>query len=86
MAKALAWLRPYAAGERTHEEFVHSTVSFDRTRREAGLKGFGGLFEPPVARMLFAMAARIEPIYAPLAQRLRTAVWQDAWLDVLWPV
>lgn len=86
LAKALAWLRPYAAGERTHEEFVHSTVSFDRTRREAGLKGFGGLFEPPVARMLFAMAARIEPIYAPLAQRLRTAVWQDAWLDVLWPV
>ena len=82
---ALAWLHPYADGRRQHEEFRRSTVDFDRIRREAGLPGFGGLFQPVVARRLFGMAARVDPEYAGLAQALRTNVWDDAWLEVLWP-
>ena len=82
---ALAWLRPYADGRRQHEEFRRSKVDFDRIRREAGLPGFGGLFQPVVARRLYGLAARVDPDYAGLAQTLRTNVWDDAWLEVLWP-
>jgi hypothetical protein len=33
LAAALRWLEPYAAGDKQHEEFVHSTVRFDARRR-----------------------------------------------------
>lgn len=86
LGRALAWLRPYAAGETPHEEFVHSTVAFDAARRAAGLAGFGGPFEPGVARFLYAMAARVDPAYTALAGALRRAPWDDAWLEVIWPL
>lgn len=82
---ALAWLRPYAEGSRQHEEYRNTTVAFDRVRQQAGLPGFGGLFQPVVARRLYGMAARVDPAYAPLAQALRGNPWDDAWLEVLWP-
>jgi hypothetical protein len=82
---ALAWLRPYAEGTRQHEEYRNTTVQFDRVRQQAGLPGFGGLFKPVVARRLYGMAARVDPAYGPLAQALRTNLWDDAWLEVLWP-
>lgn len=82
---ALAWLRPYAEGRQVHEEFRRSRVDFDRIRREAGLPGFGGPFQPTVARRLYGMAARVDPAHAALAQALRTNPWDDAWLEVLWP-
>ena len=31
------WLLPFASGERTHEEYVHTSVKFDLQRRGAGL-------------------------------------------------
>jgi hypothetical protein len=31
------------------------------------------------------MAARIDPAFRPLAQSLRRAVFDDAWLETLWP-
>ena len=86
IGRALNWLLPYAAGEKAHQEFVNSTVRFDAARRNAGVKGFDGAFEPTVARSLYAMAARVDPAYRPLAQSLRRAVFDDAWLDVLWPL
>ncbi len=82
---ALEWLRPYAEGRLVHEEYRRTTVEFDRIRRAAGLPGFGGPFQPVVARRLYGMAARVDPQFAPLAQALRTNVWDDAWLEVLWP-
>lgn len=86
IGRALAWLRPYAAGEIAHTEFVHSTVRFDRERRDAGVAGFDGPFDPRAARLLYAMAARVDRAWLPLARSLRTAVWQDAWLEILSPI
>ncbi|MBM3622144.1 MAG: alginate lyase [Alphaproteobacteria bacterium] len=82
---ALAWLRPYVEGQKTHEEFRRSKVDFDRVRREAGLTGFGGPFMPAKARLLYGMAARVDRSYAGLAGSLRANRWDDAWLEVLWP-
>jgi hypothetical protein len=85
LGKALAWLRPFATGEKQHEEFAHTSIAFDITRRNAGIKGFDGAFQPAVARMLYGMAARIDLAYLPLARALRAAAWEDAWLEALWP-
>jgi hypothetical protein len=43
LAAALRWLKPYAAGDNPHEEFVHSTVRFDARRAAAHVEGYSGL-------------------------------------------
>lgn len=83
LAKSLDWLAPYADGSRTHAEFVHSTVRFDYQRREAGVTGFSGDFDPKAARDLFAAAARLDRRYADLSHKLGTT---GPWLDLVWPL
>ncbi|WP_064504780.1 alginate lyase family protein [Frateuria defendens] len=73
LAGALAWLAPYAAGEKTHEEFVHSQVKFDAMRARAGLKGFTGPFDPRAAAALYWLAAELDPSVQPLARKLGDA-------------
>ncbi|WP_250939101.1 alginate lyase family protein [Allorhizobium sonneratiae] len=70
LEKALAWLKPYAMGEKTHLEFVHSTVPFDAARRKAGVKGFEGLWQPKRALRLYRMAAMLDPRYQPIVDQL----------------
>nr|WP_104656760.1 alginate lyase family protein [Ralstonia insidiosa] len=70
LAAAIDWLVPYADGSRTHEEYVHSHVTFDKTRADAGLPGFSGMWEPKSAGTLFWQATRLDPNYRPLAERL----------------
>ncbi|GBQ49637.1 hypothetical protein AA0498_1032 [Acidomonas methanolica] len=70
LAKAMAWLTPYASGEKTHEEFVHSTVRFDAIRAQAGLKGYSGPFDPRSAGALFWLVSELDPSLRPLAERL----------------
>jgi len=70
LKEALRWLAPYADGTKTHEEFVHSTVEFDRTRAKAGLPGFAGQWDPAGAEETFALAARLDGDFAPLAAKL----------------
>ncbi|WP_426395783.1 alginate lyase family protein [Ralstonia sp. R-29] len=70
LAAAIDWLVPYADGSRTHEEYVHSHVPFDKTRADAGLPGFAGPWSPKNAATLFWQAARLDPQYRPLAERL----------------
>lgn len=70
LAAALDWLRPYAEGRRTHQEFVHTSEPFDVKRRQAGLKGYGGRWDPRNAGTLYAYAAVLSPAYRPLAKRL----------------
>jgi hypothetical protein len=82
LPRAFAWLEPYAAGRLAHEEFVHTQVAFDRERRDAGVKGFDGLFDPKAARTAFALAARLDPRWAHLARDLR----YSGWLDVVFPL
>ncbi|WP_044041739.1 alginate lyase family protein [Caballeronia insecticola] len=84
LAEALNWLTPYALGTRTHDEFVHSSVPFDAKRREAGLPGYSGQWDPKNAAELFHLAARLDGRYAPVALRLAPA--PPAWLAVCLPL
>lgn len=70
LARAVAWLRPYADGSKTHAEFVHSTVPFDAERARAGVAGFSGNFDPHRAARVFWMASVFDPSYAALARTL----------------
>jgi len=70
VAKALDWLRPYAEGGKTHEEFVHTHVKFDRDREQAGEQGYSGPWDPKSAASLYWLAAQLDTSYLPVAQRL----------------
>jgi hypothetical protein len=82
LAAALDWLTPYAMGEKSHQEFVHSQVAFDARRNAAGVPGFSGAWEPAGAARLFAMAATLDARYAPAARWLSPG---DAPLLACWP-
>ena len=86
LIRAIAWLSPYAAGARTHLEFEKTTIAFDLTRRDAGVPGFGGPFDPKKARTAMALAARLDERFIPVARALRSEPWQDRWLEVLLPL
>ena len=60
ISRTLEWLLPYARGERTHEEFVRSTVRFDAERAAVGVQGFSGLFDPGKARYSYWLASRLD--------------------------
>ena len=70
LAKALDWLRPYAEGSRSHEEFVHSKVKFDAARAQAGVSGFSGPWDPQTSTALYWLAARLDARYLPVAKTL----------------
>ena len=73
LAAALDWLAPYAEGKRTHQEFVHTSEPFDVERKQAGLKGYDGAWDPRNSAALYAYAAQLLPKYRPLAERLGAA-------------
>ncbi len=83
----LAWLTPFALGEKTHEEFVHSKIGFDAARAKAGMKGFAGLWEPVSSLTLFQTASVADAKYLPVYDKLLAL--QDAkhkpsvWLTLL---
>jgi hypothetical protein len=81
---ALNWLVPFATGGQTHEEFVHSSVAFDAKRREAGLPGYSGQWDPKNATELFHLAARLDGRFTPVA--LQLAPTPPAWLAVCLPL
>jgi hypothetical protein len=61
--KAIAFLIPYVTGEKTHAEFVHSIVKFDRERSDAGDPAIrmGALWKPAEATRLFDLAGYFWP-------------------------
>lgn len=81
LENALDWLAPYAKGDKTHEEFVHSHVKFDDQRREAGESGFSGLWNPQSATGLYAMATLLNPKYAAVSERLHP---MGGWMAACW--
>jgi hypothetical protein len=81
---ALDWLVPYALGHANHEEFVHSRVPFDETRRAAGLRSFSGTWDPRSAAELFHLAARLNGRYQPVA--LHLAPVPPPWLAACLPL
>jgi hypothetical protein len=83
LQKSLDWLVPFADGSQVHEEFVHSSIRFDYERRDAGVPGFSGNFDAKNARNVFALAARLDPKYTGIVNKLGGA---PSWLDVVWPI
>ncbi len=82
---AIDWLTPYAQGEKTHEEFVHSKVKFDAERAAAGMKGFAGPWDPAHSAALYQLAAALDPKYQPVFDKLSTApgAGTQPWLRLL---
>ncbi len=80
LEKALEWLEPFAEGKESHIEFVHSTVAFDAKRREAGVKGFSGSWDPKTSGLLYNLAARLDGRWTQLAKSLGGA---PTWLECL---
>jgi hypothetical protein len=67
------FLIPFCAGERIHQEFVHSSIDFDRKRAANGEKGYqiGHLFPPQEGFKALSLAAyfddAVDPVVAKLA-------------------
>jgi hypothetical protein len=72
--KSVDWLLPYLTGEKTHGEFVNSTVEFDRQRARNGEAAYkaGTLFDPKngVPTLLLASYFDTDPELMPLARKL----------------
>jgi hypothetical protein len=71
VARVFVWMKPYATGEKPHEEFKNSKVLFDRQRFEAGQKEYSGPFEPKSAGNVYWLASVFDPAYLALAQQLK---------------
>lgn len=80
------WLLPYLNGQKTHPEFVNSTVNFDRQRaknNEADYKA-GSLFDPRNGVKTLILAARFDEDLLPLARKLLLTEDQyPAWQSVV---
>jgi hypothetical protein len=83
---AVDWLTPFALGEKTHEEFVHSTVKFDASRARAGQKGYAGIWSPDSSLHLYEMAALLDPKYRPIHEHVAASTTGGhplSWLTLL---
>ena len=70
ISRTLEWLAPYARGDKTHEEFVHSQVRFDAQRAAAGVPGFAGPFSPKKAQLTYWLAAQLDAKWLELSKKL----------------
>lgn len=81
---AVAFLLPFANGSRIHQEFVHSTVDFDRQRAAAGQAEYraGSHWEPPNAIQALEKAEAFDRTLLPLLVKItgssddRFPTWQ----------
>lgn len=83
LKKSVEWLVPFLTGEKTHEEFVHSTVDFDLKRANNGEAGYqkGTLFNPLNGLRTLAVAGYFDPAYDELYKRVKGDSKSDAdWL------
>lgn len=71
VALAMEWLRPYALGDITHEEFVGSSVAFDTRRAQAGEPGYSGTFNPKRGADIYWYAAIFDLSFEDIARQLR---------------
>jgi Alginate lyase len=86
--QSVQWLLPYLDGTKTHAEFVHSTVDFDRQRGQNGEAAYktGTLFDPKngVEALLLASYFDTNPALMSLARKLSGAeVKYPAWQAVV---
>jgi hypothetical protein len=81
LSNAIDWLVPYADGTKTHEEFIHSQILFDKQRTDAGVHGFSGRWDPRNAGLLFWKVSQLEASYSSLAEKILPIV--PDWLPFL---
>ncbi len=82
---ALAWLAPYAKGEKVHTEFANSKIQFDRDRAGAGQKEYAPHpWDPVNAVGTYALASLMDARYGPLRDDLvkRTHRQPAAWIQL----
>lgn len=71
LAHSVDWLATFARGERTHIEFAHSKIAFDRERAAAGQKEYAPHpWNPAQALNTFALASRFDTRHAMLRNEL----------------
>jgi hypothetical protein len=70
--KSMDWLVPFATGEKTHAEFVNSTVEFDRRRARNGEAAYkaGSLWDPRNGVIALELAAFYDPAMMTTARTL----------------
>jgi hypothetical protein len=80
---SVEWLLPFLNGQKTHPEFVNSTVEFDRRRAQNGEAAYkaGTLFDPKNGIATLVLAARFDEKLMLLARQLsgtdlRYPTWQ----------
>jgi hypothetical protein len=85
VALAVDWLVPFALGQKTHREFVHSSVKFDAIRAAAGLKGYSGLWDPAHSVYLLGIASALDPRFEPVLETVirNTGHRPPDWLSLL---
>jgi hypothetical protein len=86
LAGAVHWLQPYALGEKTHIEFVHSRIQFDRDRAAAGQAEYAPHpWDRRNAVQTFALATKSDAALAPTAARIaqETGGKPPAWIALL---
>ncbi len=79
---ALSLLKDYVTGAKVHNEFVCSTVAFDRERADAGTPGFSGPYVPSSSKEAFRYGRIVVPASRSWTSSLATADYSD-WLKVL---
>jgi hypothetical protein len=71
LAKSVDWLAKFARGERTHIEFAHSKIAFDRERAAAGQKEYAPHpWRPAQALNTYALASRFNNDHVALQAEL----------------
>ncbi|MFT8210954.1 MAG: alginate lyase family protein [Symbiopectobacterium sp.] len=76
---ALEWLKPYADGEKTHEEFANTKVRFNIERRKAGVAGFSGQWQAKKAANVYWSASVLDLRYLETARRLNNTPPRWLW-------
>ncbi|MGM9476246.1 alginate lyase family protein [Pedobacter sp. GSP4] len=81
--KSVEWLIPYINGEKQHEEYVHTTVKFDRDRAKNNEPGFapGTMFKPDLALPVLKLAVYFDSGQSNLLKKINGA--EEDWQMVL---
>jgi hypothetical protein len=81
--KSVEWLIPYINGEKQHEEYVNTTVKFDRDRAKNNEPGFaaGTMFKASLALPILKLAVYFDPSQMGLLKKVNTK--ENDWQMVL---
>ncbi|HXO73891.1 MAG TPA: alginate lyase family protein, partial [Puia sp.] len=92
--RSVDWLLPYVNGQKTHAEFVNSTVDFDRKRAQNNESAYkaGTLFEPKngIATLVLAMYFDVRSVRQVRelmieTQTAQAQAWQVATIALMQP-